>query len=115
MNEKQLNTLKEKLEKIKEEILKIITMEDQSNGTMGVGDELDRAQAVIEGALGSSISKNQRKNLDLIEEALKRVSNGNYGKCLDCNEEIPFKRLDVFPEAKFCVQCKELKENGGEF
>lgn len=45
-----------------------------------------------------------------VAEALQRIEDGAYGKCIDCKEDIPVKRLEVFPAAKRCVQCKSRFE-----
>ncbi|HRN69804.1 MAG TPA: TraR/DksA family transcriptional regulator, partial [Candidatus Woesebacteria bacterium] len=43
-----------------------------------------------------------------IEQALKRMEKGNYGYCKRCNKEIPEKRLQLVPEASYCVECESL-------
>jgi DnaK suppressor protein len=45
--------------------------------------------------------------LRLINEALDRLESGDYGICLDCEENIPNKRLTALPWAKYCVPCQE--------
>jgi len=45
--------------------------------------------------------------LRLINEALDRVTSGDYGVCLSCDEGIPDKRLTALPWAKYCVPCQE--------
>jgi RNA polymerase-binding transcription factor DksA len=44
-----------------------------------------------------------------IGNALKKTSDGTYGKCSNCGKEINPKRLDVMPEATLCVECGENK------
>ena len=53
--------------------------------------------------------------LQLIENALKRIIEGNYGKCQDCGEDIPEARLEVRPYAIYCVKCKTIREKNGGF
>lgn len=43
--------------------------------------------------------------------ALKRISDGTYGRCLQCNEWIPRARLEVVPYAPLCVGCQEAAED----
>ena len=45
--------------------------------------------------------------LRMIDEALDRLDSGHYGICLECDEEIPGKRLTALPWAKYCVPCQE--------
>jgi len=53
--------------------------------------------------------------LKLIEEALKRLINGEYGKCQECGEPISEGRLKIRPYAVFCVKCKTKHEQQSKF
>ena len=48
--------------------------------------------------------------LQLIEDALQRLADGEYGKCLECGNAIQEGRLKIRPHAIFCVKCKEKHE-----
>jgi DnaK suppressor protein len=54
------------------------------------------------------------KELDLhmveIEEALQKIQNGTYGKCLSCKKNIDSGRLAIKPTALYCVTCEIKKE-----
>lgn len=41
----------------------------------------------------------------MIEAALQRVANGEYGACVQCGEEISEERLDVLPHTPKCRKC----------
>lgn len=41
-----------------------------------------------------------------IGEALDRIEQGRYGYCSKCGKQIPDGRLQLIPEAKFCVDCE---------
>ena len=45
-----------------------------------------------------------------IDEALKRIEDGTYGKCFECGKDIPIARLEIVPHARFCISCKEADE-----
>jgi RNA polymerase-binding transcription factor len=47
------------------------------------------------------------KLLREVEEALRRVREGSFGVCQECEEAISPKRLDAIPWAKYCVGCQE--------
>lgn len=51
-----------------------------------------------------------RKALHDIDEALRKISEGSYGICEECGEEIGAKRLSVLPAATLCVSCQGNKE-----
>ena len=48
--------------------------------------------------------------LKLIEGALQRLVDGEYGKCQECGEPISEGRLKIRPYAVFCVKCKTRHE-----
>jgi DnaK suppressor protein len=45
-----------------------------------------------------------------IDAALTRLSDGTYGTCIDCGQDIPLTRLNAEPTAERCVRCQELFE-----
>jgi DnaK suppressor protein len=60
-----------------------------------------------------NIASNETDMLRDINDALRRVDSGSYGVCEGCNVEIPRKRLEVFPAAKFCIECQSKLERRG--
>jgi RNA polymerase-binding protein DksA len=45
-----------------------------------------------------------------IDTALARISEGSYGLCESCGQDIPEARLQAEPTALRCVKCQELYE-----
>jgi len=43
----------------------------------------------------------------LIDQALARIENGNYGICSECGVKIPEARLKALPYATTCISCAE--------
>lgn len=52
------------------------------------------------------LASNQQQFLYEIDEALKRIDDKIYGKCQNCDKDIPMKRLKALPFAKFCIKCQ---------
>ena len=48
--------------------------------------------------------------IEMIDEALTRLDENEYGICIECGKEISPARLEVKPYARFCVACKSRKE-----
>ncbi len=46
-----------------------------------------------------------QQEMRMIEAALERLDEGNYGTCVTCGEAISDKRLDVLPYTPFCQRC----------
>jgi len=57
-----------------------------------------------------SLLVNQQALLKEVEDALKRIEQGTYGKCVDCGRPIPEKRLEAIPWAARDVECEEQLE-----
>lgn len=45
-----------------------------------------------------------------IDQALRRIEEGTYGKCHSCGKDISKSRLEAVPHARFCIKCKEAEE-----
>ena len=48
--------------------------------------------------------------ISLIDDAIERLANGEYGVCMDCGERISEARLMARPYAIFCIDCKSRHE-----
>jgi DnaK suppressor protein len=57
-------------------------------------------------------SDDNRRMLQLVNEALERLKNGSYGLCVACHEEVEAKRLEAVPWARHCIGCQEKQEKG---
>ena len=45
-----------------------------------------------------------------IDEALRRMQEGDYGKCMTCGKNISAPRLEAVPHARMCITCKSAEE-----
>jgi len=50
--------------------------------------------------------------LQQIAAALERIDSGDFGICVECEEEIDAARLRARPESPFCVDCQGRRERG---
>jgi RNA polymerase-binding transcription factor DksA len=48
-----------------------------------------------------------------INDALRRLYNGEYGDCESCSQPIARARLEAIPHARQCVACKSKEERAG--
>ena len=48
-----------------------------------------------------------------IDEALRRLKDGEYGKCVRCGKPISSARLKAVPHARMCIECKSAEEGPG--
>ena len=110
MNKSQLKKQKKFLLEKKENLERSIKdrgTKTVSPGTDGHGDFADRSSAANEEEISIQLKQTDVKLLRAIEDALARVDLGNYGVCVDCEEEISAARLKAVPWTKVCLSCKE--------
>jgi len=63
-------------------------------------------------ALATEIDLSQKSRdralLNSVDAALKRISKGTFGLCLNCEQEFNAKRLEAIPWVCYCITCQEL-------
>lgn len=64
--------------------------------------------------VGLHLMSEEGNKIVLIHDAVRRLIDGSYGKCIDCGKKIAKGRLEAIPYAKLCVECKaEWEKNAG--
>ena len=108
MNEQQRNEAKSSIKKSIEETrndissLKELTKPISPENAIGRVSRMDAInnKSVNEAALRNAINK-----LALLESALQRVNNEDFGLCIRCKNEIPIQRVLLMPQSNRCVHC----------
>src|SRR5690348_12296757 len=70
-------------------------------------DQLDEIQRASERDLAISNIDRGSKQLRDVRAALRRIRDGSFGVCEECEEEIHLKRLAAIPWASLCIHCQE--------
>lgn len=52
-----------------------------------------------------------KRDLGEIEKALEKIKKGSYGKCERCGKKIELARLQVKPQAIYCLKCEREVES----
>jgi DnaK suppressor protein len=76
-----------------------------------VGDSIDAAIDAAHGEITSQLAEAESRELAAVENALARLSSGEYGRCEDCSKAIPLARLQALPYATLCIECQRASEN----
>jgi DnaK suppressor protein len=74
----------------------------QDAGEQGILDLLEDT--------GLKVADIRMAQLTRMEEALRRLEMGTYGRCEDCGEVIDEARLQVAPYAPCCIRCQQRRE-----
>lgn len=67
----------------------------------------DNAVEVADYATNLSFERDLEKELNDIETALVKITDGSYGFCANCGQAIEAERLSIRPESITCVKCKK--------
>lgn len=78
---------------------KPVTLDQQAVGRVSRGDAMQVQ------AMAKAQDARRAARVQMIDAALKRLEAGDYGYCVECDEEIPLKRLEVDPAAPRCIAC----------
>ena len=112
MSPMQLLYFRKKLEAWKAELLddasETITGLSQEN--LHQPDQMDRAQIESNAALDLRTRDRERKLLQKIESALRRIDDGSYGYCVETDEPISLRRLEARPIASLSLHAQERHE-----
>lgn len=112
MTKTQLRKIKDKLIEERESIAKKLGSKDLSIDDSEMPDPVDLAVKNYSKNVMLSVSENESKQLTLINEALERIEDDEYGLCQNCENDVNPKRLTAVPWAKYCLACQELDERG---
>lgn len=121
MSEKDLQKYKEKLLNLKEQVSDEIkhlsedtlmkSQKELSGDMSGYGLHMaDVASDNFERDFSLERVSDGRNVIIEINEALRRVDEGTFGKCSMCKGPINKQRLEALPHSRFCKRCKEKHE-----
>ena len=72
--------------------------------------QADMASDVYETDFMLRLAADERERLYAIEDALKRIDEAIYGKCVTCSKPITKKRLAAIPQTAYCLKCQREQE-----
>jgi RNA polymerase-binding protein DksA len=117
LDAKKLEELKEKLleekKRLEENLSKTETGKagtDREYETAFSEIERDQEQNADEMEIYESnlaVDETMKTELEKIDAALERMKEGTYGFCANCQKEIPLARLEAYPQANSCLDCKK--------
>jgi DnaK suppressor protein len=89
-----------------------IQMDGRGVDPAGAQDMADQADSCYNKESLFQQSTNARDLLMLVQAALRREEEGEFGLCAECGAPVQKKRLEAVPWARHCVACQELQEKG---
>lgn len=83
-------------------------LESKGDYGLGKGDPL-----IVRWELDLALREKIEQRIEQLEDALKRLKNGEYGTCESCGRPIDPERMDVLPQTTLCIQCARKVEQAG--
>ena len=112
MTAANLKKIKERLLGERELLVEKLKGNDLSIDDSETPDPVDLAVRNYSKNVMLAVSENESKQLTLIDEALTRIADKEYGECQNCEKAISAKRLAAIPWARYCIDCQALLEQG---
>ena len=112
MNAKMKEYFRKKLENWKNELLKESsqTLNNLQTENEAKPDMTDRASEEIDRTFELRTRDRERKLINKIDAALRRIEEGTYGYCEETGEPIGLKRLEARPVATLSLEAQEMHE-----
>jgi len=112
MGVRQIRYFKGKLEDWKTDIQResADTLETLQEHNLNAPDLTDRATSETDRSIELRARDRHRKLIAKIDQALKRIEDGEYGYCEESGEPISLKRLDARPIATLSLEAQERHE-----
>ena len=100
--------LKKEKKQLTERLEQLTTDRHSLGGREGgpFGKREEGANEAFELEKGLALEEKVRYTLTEIERALEKYKAGTYGLCNSCGRPIEIARLEAWPQASFCLQCK---------
>jgi DnaK suppressor protein len=115
MDKKRLEYYKKKLTMRREELLRVIARTEQEGREADEDPTVDLADKASNSYTKEFLfgqTHNDRSLLQLVDDALKRIRESEFGECISCHQELQQKRLEAVPWTRYCITCQEKTEQG---
>lgn len=84
--------------------------EDMKLEADDLADEMDLASSEYLQSFTFRLRGREKTFLKKIDLALRKLEEGTFGVCEECDDSISLKRLEARPETTLCIRCKEAQE-----
>lgn len=104
-----IQDIRKKLLTEQQELMKLSEQEQDTRAPVELDQtttgRLSRMDAIQVSEMAKEAQRRREQRLQLIENALNRIENDDYGYCLKCDEEIAPARLQNDPACTLCIDC----------
>lgn len=109
LSQKQIEALKARLIARKSELARLSAQSKGSRDAVELDQtrqgRLSRQDAMMQQEMAKETQRRRELDLRRIEIALTKMENDEYGYCVQCDEIIAVKRLELDPAIPTCIKC----------
>ncbi len=118
MSDDFCSEMRHKLIALREELQSVASTSDAASQVVELDQarvgRLSRMDALQAQAMSQASGRRREATLKMIERALRRIEDDDYGHCQACDEPIARKRLEFDPTADLCIGCATRIEQEGD-
>lgn len=107
MDFKLIEQFKKKLLSIRDSVTRQI---NSLRKPVDMGDDIDsfeeEADEATEMAANAGMVETLKRRAHRVDDALRKMDKGEYGKCEKCGKDIEPQLLEIDPESRYCRECK---------
>lgn len=111
--ESEIVIVKRRLEGLRDDLERGLRCRDEIT-VQKYAEYLDQIQCAMDRDL--AIRRLDRDGIMLreVNAALKRIDDGSFGRCFECQETIAPKRIAALPWTDLCLECSQLRDRARE-
>jgi DnaK suppressor protein len=110
----EVERIRQKLKLRRKQILEFLKRLDDETQALDPDSAQDIADRSVLGMSKESLfeqTSHQRLVLRMVDGALTRISDGSFGVCASCGDDISARRLEALPWTQYCLRCQEIFED----
>ena len=103
--------MRQKIQDLKQQVETFKNLSKPVSPDNAIG-RLTRMDAINSKSINEASLEKAKQTLEILKQSVNELDKPEFGMCNNCEEPIPFKRLLIMPESKFCVVCaQKISEN----
>lgn len=89
----------------------VAAIQERGAGPAILQDPYGNAALTLDDEITVTVAQHRARMLEDVASAIEHIEQGQYGRCRDCGDAIPSRRLKILPTATRCVACQTAWEH----
>ncbi len=115
LKDSQITSFKDQLLQKEKDLVQSLALANQSAETVELDQAMmgrvSRGDALLQQSMAKAGQDRTQQLLVKVRAALERVTEGEFGDCVECFEPIGMARLKLMPECDYCINCQSKLES----